>query len=169
MGIVRPVIVFRAGGLAEPAVLALLGEHLADMYATSPAESVHALDVEALQQADVDFWSMWEDGGVVGCGALKWLSADDAELKSMRTATQARGRGIGASMLRHLLDEARRRRARRVLLETGPQEFFAPARRLYERHGFVERGPFAGYVEDPHSRFYELTLAPDPATDAHRR
>lgn len=76
----------------------------------------------------------------------------------MRTRAAARGKGVGTAMLCHLLDEARRTGATRVLLETGSQPFFAPARRLYERHGFTACGPFADYVEDPHSRFYELVL-----------
>ena len=33
----------------HPDVLALLEEHLADMYASSPPESVHALDYEELR------------------------------------------------------------------------------------------------------------------------
>lgn len=128
------------------------------MYATSPAESVHALDLEALRGPGVAFWAAWDGEAAVGCGALKALSADDVELKSMRTSVTARGRGVGTAMLAHLLGEARRRGARRIMLETGPQEFFAPARRLYERHAFAPRGPFGEYAEDPHSCFYELAL-----------
>lgn len=77
---------------------------------------------------------------------------------SMRTARAARWQGVGSAMLRHLLDVALVRGRRRVLVETGSQEFFAPARRLYARHGFVVRGPFAGYVQDPNSVFMELRL-----------
>ena len=57
-----------------------------------------------------------------------------------------------------LLDEARSRGAARVLLETGAEDYFAPARRLYARHGFVVRGPFADYVVDPNSVFMELVF-----------
>ena len=39
---------------------------------------------------------------VVGVGALKRLSADHGEVKSMYTAEAARGRGVGSAMLRHL-------------------------------------------------------------------
>ena len=152
------MISIQAGGLDDQQVQQLLVEHLADMYATSPAESVHALDLDALRAPGMGFWSAWEDGVALGCGALKTLNESDVELKSMRTSAAARGKGVGTTMLLHLLDEARRRGATRVLLETGPQDFFAPARRLYERHGFSVRGPFADYVEDPYSCFYELTL-----------
>lgn len=76
----------------------------------------------------------------------------------MRTSRGARGRGVGSALLDHLLAAARRRGARRVLLETGTEDFFAPARRLYASRGFVERAPFAAYELDPHSTFMELVL-----------
>ncbi|MCU1521170.1 MAG: family acetyltransferase [Arthrobacter sp.] len=43
-------------------------------------------------------------------------------------------------------------------LETGSREFFALARRLYHRHGFLECAPFAGYVLDPNSVFMSREL-----------
>jgi putative acetyltransferase len=139
-------------------VQALIREHLADMYATSPAESVHALDVTALTAPGLTFFTARDDDLLLGCGALKELSPTDGELKSMRTTAAARGRGIGTLMLAQLLDEARRRGYRTVHLETGTQDFFAPARRLYEQHGFVECPPFADYTEDPVSVYYVLEL-----------
>ena len=76
----------------------------------------------------------------------------------MRTAERARGRGVASALLRHLLAEARNSGYRRLFLETGSQEFFAPARRLYERHGFAACPPFAGYAPDPNSVFMTLGL-----------
>ncbi|MFE4226920.1 GNAT family N-acetyltransferase [Arthrobacter sp. NPDC056886] len=139
-------------------VLQLLGEHLADMYATSPPESVHALDPAALAGPGVSFWTAREDSQLLGCAALKHLAAGDAEIKSMRTANAARGRGVASALLRHVLAEARHSGYRRLYLETGSQEFFAPARRLYKRHGFTDCPPFAGYELDPHSVFMTLQL-----------
>lgn len=144
--------------LTRPTVVALLEEHLADMYATSPAESVHALDLDGLRAPGLAFWTAWEGPGLVGCGALKSLPGGDFELKSMRTAAAARGRGVASRLLTHLLDEARRHGGRRVLLETGVEDYFAPARRLYVRHGFRERPPFGDYVADPNSVFFEISL-----------
>ena len=152
------MIEIRAGGLDDARVQQLLTDHVADMYATSPAESVHALDLDALRGPGLAFWSVWDGQLAVGCGALKILDDGDVELKSMRTSAASRGKGVGTALLQHLLDEARRRGAKRVLLETGSQLFFAPARRLYERHQFSQRGPFGGYAEDPNSCFYELML-----------
>jgi len=144
---------------ARPDVRRLLDEHLADMFATSPAESVHALDHGALAGPDITFWTARDDGGVLlGCGALKDLGTDEGEVKSMRTARPARGRGIAALILGRILDEAGQRGYHRLLLETGSQEFFAPARRLYARHGFVPCPPFAGYQPDPNSVFMARSL-----------
>jgi len=149
---------FELDDLTRPEVIRLLEEHLQDMHATSPACSVHALDLDALRAPAISFWSAWDAYWLVGCGALKRLSGEDAELKSMRTVHRSRGRGIGSAVLAHLLAEARRLGCRRVLLETGSQDFFAPARRLYTRHGFSERAPFYDYVEDRNSVFMELML-----------
>lgn len=143
----------------------LLSEHLADMFATSPVESVHALDAAALSGPDIRFWSAREDAEVLGCGALKLLQPGDVgtvqgEIKSMRTAAHARGRGIGTLLLAHILAEAREGGYGRLYLETGSQDFFAPARRLYQRHGFSVCPPFAGYGEDPNSVYMTLALHP---------
>ena len=141
-------------------VLALLEEHLADMYATSPAESVHALDPDALAAPGITFWTARDadEGRVLGCAALQRIDEEHAELKSMRTATAARRRGVAAALLDHVLAEARRRGHRRVSLETGTEDYFAPARSLYRARGFVECPPFGSYVLDPHSVFLTLTL-----------
>jgi len=142
-----------ADDLSRAPVRQLIAEHLTDMFATSPAESVHALDLEALRKPDVTFWTAWDGSTLLGCGALKELTPLHGELKTMRTSRAARGRGVGSRMLAHLLEQAAARGYEQVWLETGPQPYFAAARRLYARHGFVECGPFGGYVEDPHSVF----------------
>jgi putative acetyltransferase len=136
----------------------LLAEHLADMYATSPAESVHALDHVALAEPDMTLWTAREDSVLLGCGALKQLSQNEGEIKSMRTTPAARRRGVASMLLDHILGEARMRNFERVNLETGSEEFFAPARRLYRRHGFTECAPFADYRPDPNSVFMTLWL-----------
>ncbi|OZC49839.1 GNAT family N-acetyltransferase [Rhodococcus sp. WWJCD1] len=144
--------------LSRPKVRALLTEHLTDMHATSPAESVHALDLSGLSGPDVTVWTAWAVDALLGIVAVKELSPDHGELKSMRTSAAARGRGVASSLLVHVLDYARRRGYGRVSLETGTQDYFAAARRLYVRHGFVECPPFGGYVLDPSSTFYSLSL-----------
>jgi len=141
-----------------PEVAAFLGEHLADMHATSPPESVHALDVEALRGELVTFWTVRDGSVLLGCGALKEIATSHGEIKSMRTTAAARGRGVGAAMLAHIVATAQERGYARLSLETGTQEYFAPARRLYLRHGFVACGPFADYALDPNSAYFTREL-----------
>ena len=140
-------------------VAALLTEHLTEMLVTSPPESVHALPHDALAAADVLLVAArTSDDHLLGIGALKDHGDGLGELKAMRTAGAARGHGVGAAILLHLLDLARERGMARVALETGSQDHFAPARRLYARHGFTECGPFADYRLDPCSVFMTLDL-----------
>lgn len=144
--------------LSRGAVRGLLAEHLADMRAASPPQSVHALDLTGLTDPAVTVWTLWDDGSVLGCAALKELSPVEGEIKSMRTSAQARGRGIATRLLMHLLEDARRRSYRRLFAETGSQEFFAPARRLYVRNGFSACPPFGAYTSDVNSTYFSLTL-----------
>ncbi len=143
----------RIDDLTSPEIAELLNEHLRDMYATSTPESVHALDLEKLRKPEITFWSVWDNNELVGCGAIKELDPTHAEIKSMRSSNRARGKGIGKKMLEHILDVASKRKYQRLSLETGPQDFFIPARKLYERYGFENCGPFADYKEDPYSVF----------------
>jgi len=134
------------------------------MHATSPAESVHALDVDGLRHPDISFYVGEDDGAVFVCGALKRLGAHEGELKSMRTVEIARGRGLASAMLEHLLAVARSRGYRVIRLETGSEDYFASARRLYARHGFVVGEPFADYLPDPNSVYMHLHVGDSVTT-----
>ncbi len=140
-------------------VRALLEEHLADMHATTPPESVHALDIAALRVDAVTFWSAREETVLLGCGALLELSPTDGEIKSMRTSRAHRRRGVARAILETIMDEAARRGYERLSLETGSPDFFAPARRLYAQYGFTQCGPFGDYLLDPNSIFMTLPLS----------
>ena len=136
----------------------LIARHLTGMRATSPPESVHALDIDGLKVPDVTFWSVWIENEIAGCGALKQLDQKRGELKSMRVADKFLGRGVGRAILNHLINEARSRGMETLWLETGGAEAFTPALRLYESAGFKRCGPFNGYVEDPFSVFMTRTI-----------
>ncbi|MCV2362644.1 GNAT family N-acetyltransferase [Paucibacter sp. DJ1R-11] len=158
-------LLIRLDDLSDPRIAAFMEEHLQDMRATSPPESVHALDMNKLRQPDIAFWTAWlsDERGAPGqmlaaTAAIKHLDAAHAELKSMRTAAVLRGRGLARRMLRHVLSEARQRGYRRLSLETGTQDFFEPARQLYASEGFVDCAPFGGYRLDPYSCFMTLEL-----------
>ena len=144
--------------LSSPKIAELLSEHLRDMYEQSPPGSVHALDLDELKKPEITFWSVWENESLVGCGALKELDNHHGEIKSMRTSHAFRGKGAAKLILRHIIDEARKRYYKRLSLETGSMAFFDPARRLYESHGFEYCGPFGHYVLDPNSDFMTIEL-----------
>lgn len=132
-------------------VRALLELHLAFANEHSPPEDVHALDLDGLLDPAVSFFSFRHDGRLLGIGALKMLGAEHAELKSMHTSIDARGRGIGRAMVDHLLAVARSRGVTRVSLETGTMDVFAPARALYAGAGFEPCEPFGEYFVSPNS------------------
>jgi putative acetyltransferase len=146
------------GGLDDPRVVALLHTHVTRARAETARGSAHALDLPALKAPDIAFWSAWEGDAVVGVGALKRLSAEHGEIKSMHTAEAARGRGVGSALLRQIIAAARARGMSRLSLETGSWAYFLPARALYARHGFVECPPFGEYQADPNSVFMTLEL-----------
>ncbi len=148
----------REDPLESPAVLALLREHLDTLAPTAPAESRHALDLDGLRAPDVTFWSVWDGPELAGFGALKELSHEHGEVKSMRTARAYLGRGVASAVLRHIIDEARRRGYTRLSLETGSMDFFEPAHRLYRSSGFDPCEPFGAYKPDPNSAFMTLAL-----------
>ena len=147
------------GDLADERVIRLLTDHLADMFATSPAESVHALDVSGLAVPEVTFWTIADGDDLVGCVALKELDAEHGELKSMRTDAAARGRGLGARLLEHVLAESARRGYRRVSLETGSQEFFRPPARCTRSTGSASAARSATTGSTRNSVFMTLELA----------
>ncbi len=148
----------RPDDLSGPEIAELISIHAATMLAASPPESCHFLPIDGLRMPSVSVWSLWEDGALIGCGALKDLGDGTGEIKSMHTRQALRGRGLGRLMLEHILGEARRRGYTALWLETGSMDAFVPARRLYEAYGFTYCGPFGDYTEDPHSVFMTLAL-----------
>jgi len=90
---------------------------------------------------------------VVGCVALKQLNLKHGEIKSMRTAANARNQGVASTLLSHVLQVAEARQYRQISLETGAMDFFKPARQLYEKNGFRYCQAFADYKPDANSCF----------------
>lgn len=141
-------------------VTALLDRHLAFTNGESPPEHVHALDVSGLLHSSVSFYTLRDDGALLGVGALKELDPGHGEIKSMHTATEARGRGVGSALLDHILDAARLRGYERVSLETGTMDSFAAARSLYASRGFHNCPPFGDYWHNEYSICMTLELHP---------
>jgi putative acetyltransferase len=144
--------------LKGPEIHRLLREHLENMKSISPPESVHALDIDALRKPEITFWTVWKNGELLGCGALKELDFQHAEIKSMPTSSSHLRKGVATHLLNHIIEEANRRRYCRLSLETGPMDAFEPARRLYANFGFKYCAPFADYIEDPNSVFMTREL-----------
>lgn len=151
-------IVMAVDDLSSVEIADFLEDHIAEMRSVTPPESKHALDLDRLRSPEVTFWSAFDDGMLVGCGAIKALDFAEAELKSMRVAPSHRRRGLGSVILLHLLAEAKQRGFTRLSLETGAFEFFEPARRLYLAHGFEYCGPFGSYRPDHNSVFMTRLL-----------
>ena len=151
-------MLIREDDLRGPEIAELLRTHLESAKQHSPPESVHALDLDGLRAPEITFWTVWGGPDLLGCGALKELDPLHGEIKSMHTAHAHRRRGVAARILTHIIAEARRRKYRRLSLETGSPAAFAPARKLYARFGFVICEPFADYKVDPYSVFMTLDL-----------
>lgn len=150
----------RIDDLSGREIRELLTEHLHALAEITPAKSMHALDIDKLRKPDVTFWSAWAGDELLGCGALKELSPDHGEIKSMRTTKAHLRSGVGSAILQTIIAEAKRRGYRRLNLETGAREEFHPAHRLYQKHGFETCLPFADYREDPNSVFMTKELFP---------
>lgn len=148
----------KVGGLDHQAVRILLADHLSQMAATSPPESSHALDLDALTDKTVSFWTLWQGRELAGCAALKELTSTHGEVKSMKTAADFVRQGVASRLLQHLIQVARQRGYQRLSLETGSMAYFQPARQLYERVGFGYCEPFADYRKDPNNVFMTLSL-----------
>ncbi|MEM8650311.1 MAG: GNAT family N-acetyltransferase [Pseudomonadota bacterium] len=144
--------------LTHPKVLALLQSHLDGMHENSPPEHVHALDVSNLQLPEVSFWTAWEGEDLLGCGAIKELSGETGEIKSMRTHAAHLRKGVAAKILEHILATAKERGYKRLSLETGYGPAFEPALNLYRKYGFKNGDAFAQYEANDFSQFLHLQV-----------
>ena len=148
----------RAGGLDDPQVIALIALHRAQSHAATPVGNAHALGADGLRAPDIVFFGIWDGATLLGIGALRRLSRDHAEIKSMRTAPGHLRRGDARALLRHLIAAARAGGCTRISLETGTAPMFDAANRLYDHQGFTDCAAFGDYPASAHSRFMTLVL-----------
>ena len=141
------------GNFDNPEVNKLLTKHFIELRAASPKGSAHVLDIQGLKHPSIKFWSLWKNGEIFGCGALKFLDRGHGEFKSIRIHDNFRNKGNGIKVIEHLIDEAKKLDINRISLETGAGEFFDPARKLFERCGFTTCKPFDHYKEDVNSLY----------------
>jgi GNAT superfamily N-acetyltransferase len=81
-----------------------------------------------------------DDGTAIGCGGVKLLDPQTAEVKRMWLAPPARGRGLGAALLAAIEDAARDLGASEGRLDTNIR--FESALALFRRHGWREVPPY---------------------------
>ena len=146
---------FHEGELDRDDVRALLTHHVAEMSGASPREACHVLEADSLRDPAIRFVSLRGAAGqLLAIGALKRLDVGHGELKSMRVAPDAVGKGIGSLLLGSLIAIARDAGMKRLSLETGNAALFDPAVSLYERHGFERCGAFGDYRPTPFTTFF---------------
>ena len=146
------------GNFDNPEVNKLLTDHFVELRAASPKGSTHVLDIAGLKIPSIRFWSLWENENLFGCGALKFLSKDHGEFKSIRIHDNFRNKGNGIKIINHLINEAKKLDIKRLSLETGAGKFFEPARKLFKKCNFEPCKPFAHYKEDVNSIYLTKLL-----------
>ena len=142
----------------DPQVNELLTKHFIELRSVSPEGSSHVLDIPGLKDPSIKFWSLWENNELIGCGALKFLDPKHGELKSIRVADSFKKKGYGKKIIKVLIEKSRKLNIKKISVETGAGDFFAPARKLFKSFGFKECGPFAHYKDDPNSFYYSVDI-----------
>ena len=141
------------GNFDNPEVNELLLKHFVELRSASPEGSTHVLDIPGLKDQSIKFWSFWENGELLGCGALKFLGKDHGEFKSIRVNDKFRSNGNGIKVINHLIEEAKKLNIKRLSIETGAGKFFEPARKLFKKCDFKPCEPFAHYKKDINSLY----------------
>ncbi len=135
------------------ALIEELDAHLNGLYLP---ENCHGLSVAALQDASVVFLVARLEGAAVGCGAVRFIRDEYAEIKRMYVRPEWRGRGVAQALLRELEHLSQCRAFHLLRLETGIHQ--PEAVRLYEQMGFSKCAVFGEYAEDGVSLCYEKVI-----------
>ena len=149
------------GNFDNTEVNELLTKHFIELRIASPEGSAHVLDIPGLKVSSIKFWSLWEDENLMGCGALKFLSENHGEFKSIRVHDKFRNKGNGTKVMKYLIDKAKKLKIKRISIETGAGKFFEPARKLFKKCNFELCEPFAHYKEDENSIYLTKLISND--------
>ena len=141
------------GNFDNPKVNDLLTKHFIELRNASPEGSAHVLDIPGLRVPSIKFWSLWENDKLMGCGALKFLDKTHGEFKSIRVHDNFRKKGNGIKVIKHLIEEAKKLKIKKLSIETGAGNFFIPAKKLFDSCGFKPCPPFAHYKNDINSLY----------------
>jgi GNAT superfamily N-acetyltransferase len=115
------------------ALIEALNAELSTLY-PEPGATHFQLSPQEIADGRGVFLVVHRDGTPVGCGALRLLDADTAELKRMYVSPTDRGRGLGRHLVAALEAEARALGVQRLVLETAVRQ--AAALALYRATGF---------------------------------
>ena len=146
------------GNFNHPEVNQLLTIHFIELRAASPEGSAHVLDIDGLKDQTIKFWSIWDNEDLIGCGAIKVLSQNQGEFKSIRVHDKFREKGFGKKIISILLSKSRDIGLKNIFIETGSGKFFEPARKLFKSCGFEECDPFGHYNNDPNSCYMKIKV-----------
>ncbi len=146
--------------LASPdaqALIASLNAELAGAY-PEPGANHFGLTEDEVAPGRGVFVVLRDAGGTpVGCGALRKLDDERAELKRMFVREERRGQGLARRLLEALEAEAVALGVARVVLETGTRQHAAI--QLYRRSGYVPIEAYGEYIGSPLSLCFEKRLA----------
>ena len=95
---------------------------------------------QVCRSRDVDVWVADVDGAPVGFVAVRWTEEDATpvgEVEMIAVAPSSQRAGIGGRLLDHAVAEISGRGVPLAVIGTGGDDGHAPARALYERHGFT--------------------------------
>jgi len=115
-------------------------EALPGEYAPPGGVLLIARDEDAAAGWNKDAAAGWNKDAAAGCVALRQLDAGTGEIKRMYVRDVYRGSGLGRRLAVAVIEEARKRNHKRVVLDTLPK--LASAIALYRDLGFRETGPY---------------------------
>jgi ribosomal-protein-alanine N-acetyltransferase len=110
-------------------------------------EFLRLADVVAARPDRRGAWVTLCGSGTVSAFACAHRAVDEAEVESIVTAPEFRGRGAGALLLTQTIDWSRALGVQRLLLECRSSN--EAALRLYRRHGFQHDGVRSRYYRNP--------------------
>ncbi|ABB15346.1 ribosomal-protein-alanine acetyltransferase [Carboxydothermus hydrogenoformans Z-2901] len=96
-----------------------------------------------------------EGDKVIGYGGI-WIVLDEAHITTLAVHPAYRRNGVGKSLLNALLDVAKNRKVRSIILEVRASNF--PAQNLYQKFGFKPIGIRKKYYSRPEEDAIVMSL-----------
>jgi ribosomal-protein-alanine N-acetyltransferase len=99
-----------------------------------------------LRRSDAELVVATDDASIIG-HAVYWYVLAQGELGTVAVAPPARGRGVGAMLVKEIVARASKRGVRELFLEVRPSN--THARTLYGKFGFEQVGRRRNYYQEP--------------------